>query len=539
MTNDELGELAEAEFSRWIAQAKGQITRPKRDIFGWDGLIELRNPESSNGLSDLRTERTTAYVQVKGTTTENPGASISLSNMKYAADDTQPFFFAFLQYEGTQVTSAYLTHFDETWIERTLRRIRMDQQLGATTRSKKTITVTPEESDRLPHLDGAAVAQRIRSVVGDTRQYSGWKSGFSQSVGYDEGTNLLNFNTQTPKELYSSPLSMLIPAALGGKVQIDAHNLKISDNRFNIPILREEHTKATLELTVPDTDKWLVEFRCPATSLTAIWPAARYTTAHLAELDPAVPKIITWRSDLFTFEGRFEGDGLRVRFTTLGLTEQTVPFSQLPRLEASLRIWHDAEEFAVSLTPINEPHRRMDSVVTFNKESNRTRLKWNPAQVVQDAITVLSEAACADDTTVPLGALAQSESLLRGAAGIISAGSGRILATGVHPPVADTPRLAITAVARLDLENEALVIAFPSEVDQAPDPGHPGASRLTGTISPHPIIRMTPLADIEPDWHTKLQLEGLELLSSAFPTLLFDDRPKTNPTKLESIDTIK
>lgn len=236
LTNDQLGELAEAEFKRWTAQAGLVANKAQQDRTGWDFLVEIPDIETTLP-ADVHGPWQTAKVQVKGVHSHVERKSVKLDNWAHAVRDLTPFFFVVVViddsvHESPQVTAAFLAHVDEARCSHVLKRLR-DQTDDSPALHEQTVDLVWRPNEELAHEPAPSLVQRLRTTIGHPHKYMSEKLRWFQTAGYQE----------EPVRVKISPLSgeldvvlgMVADFAIGLRRRLPIRSMEVIDERFDSP----------------------------------------------------------------------------------------------------------------------------------------------------------------------------------------------------------------------------------------------------------------------------------------------------------------
>jgi hypothetical protein len=180
LSNDDIGALGQEVLRGWCTQLAATATQPQRDKHGWDFYVQLAAP---HGPDDVR-ERN-CKVQVKTTTTGQPSAEISMTNLELMALERVPWFILYVMVEGVIAKAAYLLHIDEGQVGRILKR-RQEIEPGSST-NNVAMTISARAEDALAEPFHASLGQRLLKDMGESEKaYYDAKSKWIETAGFDE-----------------------------------------------------------------------------------------------------------------------------------------------------------------------------------------------------------------------------------------------------------------------------------------------------------------------------------------------------------------
>lgn len=91
-----LPKYAERFFAAQVSEFDAFCHRVDEDENGWDYIVELPNSPHT-GPADEQPAHDRAYVQIKSTTGSDTTVQITLSNLRKASQDPQPWFVALIR----------------------------------------------------------------------------------------------------------------------------------------------------------------------------------------------------------------------------------------------------------------------------------------------------------------------------------------------------------------------------------------------------------------------------------------------------------
>jgi len=239
MSYRDLGSMGESAVEGWSHQCGIVPNRPRKDIKGWDLILEFPHIKSANRIQhplDIRPPEISCKIQVKSTDKQTGKIkSIKLSNWERLVKFPLPSFFVIIEFDGkVDAQRAYLVHVGEYWIGKTLERLR-DLEAGAGKPLHKcTMQLVYSESDMIDSPNGASLENAIRKHVGDDPQeYFMKKCEWIKNVGYDECRAKVHFTL--PKMSYASTMETLVDFGIGVTKEINLNSLSFEDVRFGIP----------------------------------------------------------------------------------------------------------------------------------------------------------------------------------------------------------------------------------------------------------------------------------------------------------------
>ena len=171
-----------------------------KDRFGWDFLLETRATEIDQGIpSDSRSGRLSFFVQVKTTQSTTHTWRLKLSNWEHLAKEPVPTFILLLHLDKDyEVSAAWLTHVGQSWIERTLKKLR---QNSGRKLNRISMSVKVESQDQLAKPYPASIRKRLLdSLGGGFRTYCLRKLKLLEELGYGEFRSKINLSADGAME---------------------------------------------------------------------------------------------------------------------------------------------------------------------------------------------------------------------------------------------------------------------------------------------------------------------------------------------------
>lgn len=228
MDRDEIGTLGQDMFKTWCTPAGATAIPASSDKHGWDFFVQMVVP---GGPADPP-ERC-CKVQVKTTTTDDPTASIKLSNWKRMALERTPWFVLHIVLEGPEASRVYLVHVDERQVARVLERLRT---LDPSTDLRETrMSVTPSNDDLLSQPFHSGLRHAMMRHLGPSEdEYVSRKRSWIQGVGFTEHPYTYTFSMDTPDE--ATCYQQLAQWAVGLIEHLPIAALKVAETRFGISL---------------------------------------------------------------------------------------------------------------------------------------------------------------------------------------------------------------------------------------------------------------------------------------------------------------
>lgn len=277
-TTEELGELGENELHRLALLEQLVATPVKRDVRGYDFVVEFTETASSPA-ADLAPATRRVFVQVKASQTLRPSCKIKLSNWQKMVLDPSPWFVLFVQLDGNgRVASTSLRHIDEELQSRALKALRTcTDQLN-----RRTLKLAGRRTDR---LRVGKLREALERAVGNWESYPQTKKDFTSNVGYEHGGHILRLTFEEKPN--DGHIREWVDAALGLPVRLLAKRAERIDNRFSIPVPISDFGPVFLEMNPAGTPGQLriipeaADGRLPVTLKTQVFSTA---------LNPNIPE---------------------------------------------------------------------------------------------------------------------------------------------------------------------------------------------------------------------------------------------------------
>ncbi len=271
----DLGSLGESELQKWCDQVGIVANKSDVDKTGWDFFLEL--PTETDAVIfplDKNPSATRSLVQVKSTDKPKGNRKVNLKNWFLLVKNLYPTFFLALEFDGKKdCQRAYLVHISEACIRRTLKRLRKLSEDTTVELHKRWMSFEYGESEMLSSPDGDGLLEAIKSYVGDDPDaYSRHKSHLYDTVGYEEGESIHNYEVLIPEqfrkqEYIQDSKEVLVDFALGWISHVDVIETEIYEKRFDIvdPKSRRTASGGVMQFREPDFSEETIRLRMPGT----------------------------------------------------------------------------------------------------------------------------------------------------------------------------------------------------------------------------------------------------------------------------------
>ncbi|WP_053121994.1 hypothetical protein [Pseudomonas sp. P1.31] len=274
----DLGTAGEKYFGVLCAAAGMAANKSETDVNGWDLFVEI--DDSTNGFdrASMHEGVIETKIQVKSTDGDRKSVDVELSNLKKMATSALPCFYVLLEFDGGDIpVRAYLRHFDNQLIQKTLRRVSDEHAKDPNVKlNKKKMRIN--FPDPVSPLSASIIKKMIMSHIGSSHfDYLQQKREYLKSVGFEEGSHRIKFSI-----IGDEKLQQLIDISLGKKQAIEIGEVHGSSLRFGVSSKRSELTSDTAVLTMPDvapTEKGFLSFRDKSNGRNLKFPVDLYSSA--------------------------------------------------------------------------------------------------------------------------------------------------------------------------------------------------------------------------------------------------------------------
>lgn len=365
-----LGRMGETFFNSLCASAGITCNQAHEDMAGWDYVLDFPAELKLSKSPDMLPAPIECKVQVKSTNKKNKGCSITLINLLRFAKSPLPCFFVFIEYNNkSQPQEFYIVHFDERFIEKTLKQVRIVTQGNKPKNINKSVMkVGYDDSHKLNVMDGEHLKKKLESfVVNGVDSYSKKKIEFCRKVGFDAGMGSVTFTAEGEESLMA-----MIESSLGKKKEALVSNVLITEERFGIPLLEPlaEISKATLHVGTQnnniDIDVFFYKnkYEAPLTFKAKLYysPFNAFVPSKYARL--------RIESDFFDFMLAL---GENVTTYNFNIDASKEPLKVL-RDKLRLISWvnKDGASLSMDISPIGKPHKKIGLNCEFSnpKPSN-------------------------------------------------------------------------------------------------------------------------------------------------------------------------
>lgn len=237
MTSEELGTLGERYLEQLCAQASMVSNPAKRDVHGFDNLIQLRI-EHDAAAYDLAPSPVRCFIQVKATQKRSGSIAIRLTNWQHMIADREPWFVFVCEVNSQrEISDLFLVHISEYWMEKALRRLRNCSAKGKPL-GRKEMAITYGLGDRMAPVHAELRSRVLNTIGADSDAYRSRKARFYRTCGYSEETHRLTVRFR--KKSMSDHYVDWTDVALGLRSDLDAEHIKVTDQRFGEAVVTSE-----------------------------------------------------------------------------------------------------------------------------------------------------------------------------------------------------------------------------------------------------------------------------------------------------------
>jgi hypothetical protein len=260
----DLGTAGEKFFGGLCAAAGMAANKSDTDVNGWDLFIEIDTASDTLDRMTMHEGLIETKVQVKSTDGNKKSVDVELSNLRKMATSSLPCFYVLLEFDGGDFPArAYLRHFDNDLVAKTLRRVSDEYAKNPKAKlNKKRMRLNFEEP--IHPISASTLKKMVNSHIGlSYLDYLEQKHGYLKSVGFEEGTHRIKFSI-----VGDDKLEELIDISLGNNSTIQVGNVHGSSLRFGVSSDRPELSSESALLAMPDvmpSDQGLIIFRDKST----------------------------------------------------------------------------------------------------------------------------------------------------------------------------------------------------------------------------------------------------------------------------------
>ncbi len=230
-TAKELGRLGEIAFEQTCGNFPGVVVnRSLVDERGWDHLVEFP-PAKFDGPIDLQPPGLNVFVQVKSTeNASNKTCSLKLSNAFLFVQRPDPCFVVLFQFrQGEKAPfAAYVVHFWNDLIGRTIKRLRQSQAKGQVKINKLSFSIRFTEKDLVAVDELPELLSRTAMTF---KNYATTKRKLVTSSGTGGSSTQFDIKFQTGLKDAD-----FVDLALGLREDLPFNNFRPSSVRFGIPL---------------------------------------------------------------------------------------------------------------------------------------------------------------------------------------------------------------------------------------------------------------------------------------------------------------
>ncbi|MBN1510285.1 MAG: hypothetical protein JW955_25785 [Sedimentisphaerales bacterium] len=231
MADRDIGGMGESEFGRLCSSVSLTHNLVQKDRTGWDYSIEFPLPRLPGHPADMAPPALECRIQVKATDRHRRKWDIALRNLERLAKSPVPAFICLFEFNGAErAQHVYLVHIGKEVVARTLKRLRQLENGPRDATRRPTLSITCDDSHRLPEPTGECLKRAIEGYVSDGfEKYCKWKSRLLKTLGYESGYGYVNMNM-----LGCDPMQDLIDASLGLRESVKVDGVSWHDTRFDV-----------------------------------------------------------------------------------------------------------------------------------------------------------------------------------------------------------------------------------------------------------------------------------------------------------------
>lgn len=330
--NYDIGEIGESQFKLWCSNAGLIANKSTQDKKGWDYIVQFSKTTPCKIVSDKSNDEISVIFQVKTTNNINNSVSISLKNWNNMIRIPIPSFIIYIVLNtNNNVDKVYMTHIDETYMSRILKRMRETSQNKM---HKAKMVYKWNSKDEIFKEYGISIKNRILEVIqNDYSSYCRKKAADLNSIGYNEVTARGSLTIE-------SNLTDIIDFSIGLKKSMPVKELYMESGlRFNIPEKVETFKNAVMEISPVGKDI-IIELDNKQ-GLTAEFKGKLYSPLLFLTSIPKESMKARIESDIF--EMFLYGDGKITSKFNVSISNKVMMFNEILNLSKAILIINDIE----------------------------------------------------------------------------------------------------------------------------------------------------------------------------------------------------
>ncbi|GJD58260.1 hypothetical protein [Methylobacterium dankookense] len=231
LSSEELGNRGEKEFDSLCSSTKLIVNSVKRDLTGWDFLIEFPQEAQSNIPLDVRNNPHSCKIQIKAMWEDNDEVKFRLSSLERLAKDPGPTFVCVLKFgPDLKCTKLYFIHLLDDNLALVLKRLRSESAKGISKINNKEVAIRPSKIGIEIKPDGGEIERTILKQIGDSFEaYTSKKSSQLRNLGFEQ--DRLTFSVT-----FKVPPKQIAEAFLGSGEALEVSRFEGVESRFGIPL---------------------------------------------------------------------------------------------------------------------------------------------------------------------------------------------------------------------------------------------------------------------------------------------------------------
>jgi hypothetical protein len=237
-----LGEYGQSMFESWRSQGHFSAHRSNPDKDAWDYFVEMYDPAAKRAppFDEIATTLS-CKVQVKTVSSDTGHCQIELSILKRMTDQASPWFVLILvSSEMKKIDRAYLLEIAGDRLAAIMKRLHTRK--AGQPLNKAFVTLSWSDTDALDDPFAQSFVKKVKTAVGDQKDYIEKKSRFLAKVGYDKVRykGSISIKAASAIELYE----VMSEFAVGLRDSLDLTAYSMEEVRFGVSKPRREITEA-------------------------------------------------------------------------------------------------------------------------------------------------------------------------------------------------------------------------------------------------------------------------------------------------------